>query len=81
KDEYKSKALIQNSLDSAPCEELPNHLTLHPFQYKGLLNQIIDSKWIGLKIIELLFEQRTHRCLSYATRGSRKVGIGEHSSW
>ncbi|KAL1294160.1 hypothetical protein AAHE18_19G122200 [Arachis hypogaea] len=54
KDEHKSKALIQNSLDSAPREELPNHLTLHPFQYKGLVNQIIDSQWVGLKINELL---------------------------
>ncbi|KAL4391803.1 hypothetical protein AHAS_Ahas03G0281600 [Arachis hypogaea] len=44
KDEQKSKALIQNSLDSAPREELPNHLTLHPFQYKGLVNQIIYSQ-------------------------------------
>ncbi|KAF8025233.1 hypothetical protein BT93_F2162 [Corymbia citriodora subsp. variegata] len=34
--------------------EVPKHLTLHPFQYKGLVNQIIDSKWIGLKINELL---------------------------
>jgi len=33
---------------------LPKHLTLHPFQYKGLVNHIIDSKWIGLKINELL---------------------------
>ena len=54
KDEQKSKALIQNYLDSAPREELPNHLTLHPFQYKGLVNQIIDSQWVGLKINELL---------------------------
>nr|QVX29239.1 ribosomal protein S4 [Indigofera miniata] len=54
KDEQKSITLIQNSLDSAPREELPNHLTLHPFQYKGLVNQIIDSKWVGLKINELL---------------------------
>ncbi|RYR69429.1 hypothetical protein Ahy_A03g015973 [Arachis hypogaea] len=36
KDEQKSKVLIQNSLNSAPREELPNYLTLHPFQYKGL---------------------------------------------
>ncbi|KAL4395923.1 hypothetical protein AHAS_Ahas01G0040400 [Arachis hypogaea] len=36
KDEQKLKVLIQNSLNSAPCEELPNHLILHPFQYKGL---------------------------------------------
>nr|YP_010512957.1 ribosomal protein S4 [Acosmium lentiscifolium]UXL84528.1 ribosomal protein S4 [Acosmium lentiscifolium] len=54
KDEQKSKDLIQNYLDSAPREELPNHLTLHPFQYKGLVNKIIDSQWVGLKINELL---------------------------
>lgn len=55
KDEQKSRTLIQNSLDSSPPEGLPNHLTLHPFhQYKGLINQIIDNKWIGLKINELL---------------------------
>nr|ATL62691.1 ribosomal protein S4 [Colletoecema dewevrei] len=54
KDEQKSRALIQKSLDSSPREELPSHLILHPFQYKGLVNQIIDSKWVGLKINELL---------------------------
>nr|UZC31060.1 ribosomal protein S4 [Medicago coronata]UZC31136.1 ribosomal protein S4 [Medicago coronata] len=54
KGEQKSRTLIQNSLESAPREELPTHLTLHPFQYKGLVNQIIDSKWVGLKINELL---------------------------
>nr|QWY86608.1 ribosomal protein S4 [Prioria balsamifera] len=54
RDEQKSKTLIQNFLDSPPREEVPPHLTLHPFQYKGLVNQIIDSKWIGLKINELL---------------------------
>ena len=54
KDEPKSRALIKNDLDSAPRDELPAHLTLHPFQYKGLVNQIIDSKWVGLKINELL---------------------------
>ncbi|KAL2941587.1 30S ribosomal protein S4 chloroplastic [Bienertia sinuspersici] len=54
RDEQKSKALIQNSLDSSLREELPKHLTLHPFPYKGLVNQIIDSKWVGLKINELL---------------------------
>nr|QHE64365.1 ribosomal protein S4 [Coffea humblotiana] len=54
KDEQKSRALIHKSLDSSPQEELPSHLTLHPFQYKGLVNQIIDSKWVGLKINELL---------------------------
>nr|AFK41616.1 unknown [Lotus japonicus] len=54
KDNKKSKTLIQNSLESAPREELPTRLTLQPFQYKGLVNQIIDSKWVGLKINELL---------------------------
>nr|YP_009656352.1 ribosomal protein S4 [Medicago cretacea]QCO73177.1 ribosomal protein S4 [Medicago cretacea] len=53
KGEQKSRTLIQNSLESAP-QELPIHLTLDPFQYKGLVNQIIDSKWVGLKINELL---------------------------
>ena len=54
KDDQKSITLIQNSLESSPREELPNHLTLHPSEYKGLVNQIIDSKWVGLKINELL---------------------------
>nr|YP_010015690.1 ribosomal protein S4 [Rhipsalis baccifera]QOI72674.1 ribosomal protein S4 [Rhipsalis baccifera] len=54
RDEQKSRTLIQNYLDSSPREELPKHLTLHPFPYKGLVNQIIDSKWVGLKINELL---------------------------
>nr|YP_010724957.1 ribosomal protein S4 [Witsenia maura]WDW32170.1 ribosomal protein S4 [Witsenia maura] len=55
KNKQRSKALIQNFIASSPQqEELPNHLTIDPFQYKGLVNQIIDSKWIGLKINELL---------------------------
>nr|ATL61752.1 ribosomal protein S4 [Gaertnera phyllostachya] len=54
KDEQKSRALIQKYLDSPPREELSSHLSFHPFQYKGLVNQIIDSKWVGLKINELL---------------------------
>nr|YP_009680014.1 ribosomal protein S4 [Saurauia tristyla]YP_010581156.1 ribosomal protein S4 [Saurauia napaulensis]QDP13758.1 ribosomal protein S4 [Saurauia tristyla]UZT27477.1 ribosomal protein S4 [Saurauia napaulensis] len=54
RDEQKSIALIQNSLDSSPHKKLPKHLTLYPVQYKGLVNQIIDSKWVGLKINELL---------------------------
>ncbi|KAM3690657.1 hypothetical protein ACJW31_09G136100 [Castanea mollissima] len=60
RDEQKSRALIQNCLDSSPRdEELPKHLTFHPFQYKGLVNQIIDSKWVGLKINKLLVVQKT----------------------
>nr|YP_009339703.1 ribosomal protein S4 [Lobelia boninensis]APQ39096.1 ribosomal protein S4 [Lobelia boninensis] len=54
KEDGKSKVLIQNSLDSSPHEKLPNHLTLDPVQSKGLVNQIIDSKWVGLEINELL---------------------------
>nr|QHE65503.1 ribosomal protein S4 [Peganum harmala]QSX42922.1 ribosomal protein S4 [Peganum harmala]QWC55036.1 ribosomal protein S4 [Peganum nigellastrum] len=54
KDDQKSRALIQTYLDSSHHEELPKHLTLHAFQYKGLVNQIIDSKSVGLKINELL---------------------------
>nr|AIJ28006.1 ribosomal protein S4 [Trifolium hybridum] len=54
KGEQKSRTLIQNSLESSPREELPTHLTLHPLQYKGFVNQIIDSKWVGLEMNELL---------------------------
>nr|YP_009532154.1 ribosomal protein S4 [Lamprocapnos spectabilis]AYA29264.1 ribosomal protein S4 [Lamprocapnos spectabilis] len=56
KDKNKSRALIQNYLDSSSPEELPKHLTLHSSQYKGLVNEIIDSdsSWVGLKINKLL---------------------------
>lgn len=54
KDEQKSRTLVQNLLDSSAHEELPKHLTLHTFQYEGLVNQIIDRKCVGLKINELL---------------------------
>nr|WOC91872.1 ribosomal protein S4 [Utricularia olivacea] len=54
KDEQKSITLIQNSLNSSTHEEVPSHLTLRPFQYQGFVNQIIDSKWVGLKLNELL---------------------------
>ena len=54
RDKQKSKALVQNYLDSSHSEELPKHLILHPFPYKGVVNQIIDNKWVGLKINELL---------------------------
>nr|YP_009671383.1 ribosomal protein S4 [Passiflora obovata]QCX30683.1 ribosomal protein S4 [Passiflora obovata] len=54
KDEQKSKDMIKNSLDSFPRKKLPTHLTLDPKKYKGLVNQIIDSKWVGLEINELL---------------------------
>jgi|UniRef100_A0A2S1FY61 small subunit ribosomal protein S4 len=54
KDKQRSRALIQNHMDSSSNAELPKHLTLHSLQYKGVVNQIIDSKWVGLKINELL---------------------------
>nr|AVY52553.1 ribosomal protein S4 [Chimaphila japonica] len=61
RDEQKSRALIQTSLASSPAKKfpakkLPKHLTFYPFQYKGLVNQIIDidRKSIGLKINEFL---------------------------
>lgn len=54
RNEKKSKVLIQNHVDSSSHKDLPKHLTLHPFQYKGFVNQIIDSQWVGLKINELL---------------------------
>ncbi|YP_009772714.1 ribosomal protein S4 (plastid) [Trifolium pratense] len=56
KGEQKSRTLIQNSLKSPPREDLSKltHLTLDPLQYKGLVNQIIDSKRVGLKMNELL---------------------------
>jgi len=47
-DEQKSRALIQNYLDSSPHEELQKHLTLQPFQYKGLVDSINchpDERW------------------------------------
>nr|YP_009558449.1 ribosomal protein S4 [Doona zeylanica]AZZ06549.1 ribosomal protein S4 [Doona zeylanica] len=54
RNEQKSRALIQNYLASSIPKKLPKHLTLHTLQYKGLVNQIIDSKSVGLKINELL---------------------------
>nr|QUB02344.1 ribosomal protein S4 [Palisota barteri] len=54
KDKQRSKALVQNYISLSPRQELPKHLTFDSFQYKGLVNQTIDSKWIGLKINELL---------------------------
>lgn len=66
KDKQKSKALIQNSLDSLRQKKkklkLPTHLTLNPMestrmQSTGLVNKIIDSQIdrqrFGLKINEL----------------------------
>nr|YP_009450081.1 ribosomal protein S4 [Burmannia championii]ANK36278.1 ribosomal protein S4 [Burmannia championii] len=54
RDKQRSKALIQNSIKSSYHEALSNYLTIDSFRQKGLVNKIIDSKWIGLKINELL---------------------------
>nr|AYP31712.1 ribosomal protein S4 [Alpinia purpurata] len=54
KNKERSKALIKNYISLSPHEELPKHLTFDSFQYKGVVNKIVDSKWIGLKINELL---------------------------
>nr|YP_009569280.1 ribosomal protein S4 [Ceratostigma willmottianum]YP_010689864.1 ribosomal protein S4 [Ceratostigma plumbaginoides]WBR75982.1 ribosomal protein S4 [Ceratostigma minus]QBC67135.1 ribosomal protein S4 [Ceratostigma willmottianum]WBR75572.1 ribosomal protein S4 [Ceratostigma plumbaginoides]WBR75654.1 ribosomal protein S4 [Ceratostigma plumbaginoides]WBR76064.1 ribosomal protein S4 [Ceratostigma minus] len=54
REKQNSRALVQNYLDSSPPKKLPKHLTLHPFPYKGFVNQIIDNKWVGLTINELL---------------------------
>nr|AYP33327.1 ribosomal protein S4 [Halopegia azurea] len=61
KEKQKSKALIKNYIALSPPEELPKHLTFDSFQYKGVVNQIIDSKWIGLKINELLVVEHYSR--------------------
>nr|YP_009136975.1 chloroplast 30S ribosomal protein S4 [Adenophora remotiflora]AKE32198.1 chloroplast 30S ribosomal protein S4 [Adenophora remotiflora]WCF59822.1 ribosomal protein S4 [Adenophora remotiflora] len=55
KAKQKSKALIQNSLDSLPQKKLnvPPHLTLKRSQSKGLVKKIIDSQRVGLEINEL----------------------------
>ncbi|WOH00454.1 hypothetical protein DCAR_0519817 [Daucus carota subsp. sativus] len=41
RDEQNSRALIINSFNSPSQDEMQKHLTLQPFQYKGLVNQII----------------------------------------
>nr|WRP99151.1 ribosomal protein S4 [Amorphophallus muelleri] len=54
KDKQRSKALIQNNIALSSHKEVPKHLTIDSFHNKGMVNQIIDSKWIGLKINEFL---------------------------
>nr|YP_009531761.1 ribosomal protein S4 [Leiosporoceros dussii]AXZ70946.1 ribosomal protein S4 [Leiosporoceros dussii] len=50
----KSQILIKKNRDSYQKYGIPNHLTFHSVQNMGLVNQIIDRDWIGLKINELL---------------------------
>nr|ACP50867.1 ribosomal protein S4 [Pinus resinosa] len=54
RDQQRLRAIIKKNIDLFQRDKLPNHLTFHSLQYKGLINQIIDSKWINLKINELL---------------------------
>nr|YP_010286963.1 ribosomal protein S4 [Limnobium laevigatum]UKT61080.1 ribosomal protein S4 [Limnobium laevigatum] len=56
KDNQRSKTLVQNYIASSSYDydELPKHLTLDSSQYKGLVNQIIDSNCLGLQINEFL---------------------------
>nr|YP_009250987.1 ribosomal protein S4 [Geranium incanum]AMY95998.1 ribosomal protein S4 [Geranium incanum] len=56
REKEKSRTLIQNYLESSlrKKKKLPDHLTRYPRQYKGLVNQIIDRKSVGLKIEELM---------------------------
>nr|AIN75584.1 ribosomal protein S4 [Campanula americana] len=52
KDKQKSKALIQNYLDSQTKVKVPPHLTLKRRESEGLVKTIIDRKRVGLKINE-----------------------------
>jgi small subunit ribosomal protein S4 len=54
RDQKRLRDIIRKNLDLFQRDKLPNHLTFHSLQYKGFINQIIDSKWISLKINELL---------------------------
>jgi small subunit ribosomal protein S4 len=54
RDQQRLRDIIRKNLDLFQRDKLPNHLTFHSLQYKGFINQIIYSKWISLKINELL---------------------------
>nr|YP_009522160.1 ribosomal protein S4 [Larix occidentalis]ACP52233.1 ribosomal protein S4 [Larix occidentalis]AXQ01228.1 ribosomal protein S4 [Larix occidentalis] len=54
RDQQRLRTIIRKNIDLLQRDKLPNHLTFNSLQYKGFINQIIDSKWIGLKINELL---------------------------
>ena len=54
KDNQRSKRLVQNSIASSDPGKLPKHLTVDTLQYKGLVKKILDRKWVGLKVNELL---------------------------
>nr|YP_009413623.1 ribosomal protein S4 [Monotropa uniflora]ASN78969.1 ribosomal protein S4 [Monotropa uniflora] len=54
RDDKKSKDLVRNFIKESSLKKIPKHLTLYPLQQKGLVNQIIDIKFISLKIKESL---------------------------
>nr|YP_010760502.1 ribosomal protein S4 [Cuscuta polyanthemos]WEY30483.1 ribosomal protein S4 [Cuscuta polyanthemos] len=59
KNQNKSGVLIEDSIERfARRKELANHLTLSSssatYKYKGLVNKIVDTNCVGLKINELL---------------------------
>uniref|UniRef100_A0A452Y9V9 Small ribosomal subunit protein uS4c n=1 Tax=Aegilops tauschii subsp. strangulata TaxID=200361 RepID=A0A452Y9V9_AEGTS len=54
KDNQRSKGLVQNYIASSDPGKLPKHLVIDTLEYKGLVNKILDRKWVGLKINELL---------------------------
>nr|YP_010760084.1 ribosomal protein S4 [Cuscuta indecora]WEY30015.1 ribosomal protein S4 [Cuscuta indecora] len=54
KNQNKSGVLIENSLKLFAHKEFANHLTLSSVPYKGLVNQIVNTNCVGLKINELL---------------------------
>jgi len=54
RDQPRLRTIIRKNIDLLQRDKLPNHLTFNSLQYKGFINQIIDSKWISLKINELL---------------------------
>ena len=54
KDNQRSKGLVQNYIASSDPGKLPKHLAIDTLEYKGLVNKILDRKWVGLKINELL---------------------------
>nr|QJF46585.1 ribosomal protein S4 [Zantedeschia elliottiana] len=55
KDKQRSKTLIQNNIAALSShKKVPKHLTIDSVHNKGLVNQIIDSKSIGLEINGLI---------------------------
>jgi small subunit ribosomal protein S4 len=50
----KSHALVSKSLSHFHKFNIPNHLTLDSDNYKGIVIQLVNRNWIGLKVNELL---------------------------